>query len=110
MDSYYYNYYPFISCQGQFIRSECSHNILGMDSSDLSIREASNLNARINLNTLHFCKSLTYSSCIMHTIVICRNSHKNSKMGPVASTCADDKTDLGSLRHWLKGHLLKSKT
>lgn len=69
-----------------------------------------NWNARINLNTLYFYKILTHSSCIMHTLVICQNSYKNSKVGPVASACTDDKTDSGSLRHWLKGHLLKSKT
>lgn len=41
---------------------------------------------------------------------MCSNIHKNSKIGFLASAFTDDKIDSGSLRQWLRGHTLKSKT
>lgn len=41
---------------------------------------------------------------------MCSDIHKNRKIDFVAPAFIDDTIDSGSLRHWLKGHTLKSKT
>lgn len=41
---------------------------------------------------------------------MCSNIHTNNKIDFVASAFTGDKIDPGSLRQWLKGDTLKSKT
>ena len=47
---------------------------------------------------------------ITYNLVTCRDIHKKSKMGFVASAFAEDKADSGNLRHWLKGHIPNPNT